>query len=80
MTTTDGTVLSRRDCAVLRAVGAGRCTISHDAGATVLIDGVACCDQLVGPRLIKAGLVTAAGPRPAPARLTASGRALIEAA
>ena len=71
--------LSHRDRAVLRAVAAGRCQISAGAGAPLVIDGICCCDQLVGPRLIKAGLI-AAVPRPGPARLTPSGRAVLEAA
>jgi hypothetical protein len=68
--------LSHRDRAVLRAVAAGRCTISarYDALA---IDGLGCCDQFVGPRLRRAGLIdTSAGL----ACLTPSGRAVLEAA
>jgi len=79
MSTSNAIELSYRDRAVLRAVAAGRCEISAGAGAPVTIDGVGCCDQLVGPRLIRAGLI-ARGPRPGPARLTHSGRALLEAA
>lgn len=78
-TTTTSQALSHRDRAVLRAVAAGRCAVSGDAGMSLVIDGVHCCDQLVGPRLTGAGLI-AAGARPGPARLTASGQALLEAA
>jgi len=80
MTTTNASVLSYRDGAVLRAVAAGRCEISADAGGCLVVDGLCCCDQSVGPRLTRAGLIAAAGPLPAPARLTSSGQALLEAA
>jgi hypothetical protein len=82
MTTTNVTTLSHRDRAVLRAVAAGRCEISAGVGAWLVIDGLACCDQLVGPRLTKAGLIECAanGARSGPARLTASGWALLQAA
>lgn len=81
MMTGTGDVLSHRDRAVLRAVSEGRCEISAGIGAWLIIDGLACCDQLVGQRLTRAGLIenTAAGARSGPARLTASGRALLEA-
>ena len=71
--------LSHRDRAVLRAVAAGRCQIAAGAGAPLVIDGIGCCDQLVGPRLIKAGLIAAVA-RPGPARLTAAGHAVLTAA
>jgi len=71
--------LSHRDRAVLRAVAAGRCQLAAGAGAPLVIDGVGCSDQLVGPRLIKAGLIAAVR-RPGPASLTASGRAVLDAA
>jgi hypothetical protein len=80
MTTTNVTELNHRDRAVLRAVAAGRCQITGGACASLLIDGVSCCDQMVAPRLTRAGLIAAAGPRPEPARLTASGQALLKAA
>jgi hypothetical protein len=72
MTTT--TDLSNRDRAVLRAVAAGRCTVS--AIGVLAVDGLGCCDQFVGRRLTNAGLIAAG---PGPARLTTTGRALIEA-
>jgi hypothetical protein len=71
-TTTD---LSYRDRAVLRAVAAGRCTVS--AIGVLAVDGLGCCDQFVGRRLAAAGLIDA---DPGPAHLTDTGRALIEAA
>jgi hypothetical protein len=73
MTTT--TDLSYRDRAVLRAVAAGRCTVS--AIGVLAVDSLGCCDQFVGRRLAAAGLIDA---HPGPAHLTATGRALIEAA
>jgi hypothetical protein len=74
------TALCNRDRAVLRAVAAGRCEIAADVGVLLVIDGMCCCDQLVGARLSQAGLIATDGSRPAPARLTAAGRALLEAA
>jgi hypothetical protein len=71
--------LSYRDRAVLRAVAAGRCEISDDTGGTLVVDGRFLSDQFTGPRLTAAGLI-AAGSHHGPARLTASGAALLEAA
>ena len=71
-TTTD---LSYRDRAVLRAVAAGRCTVS--AIGVLAVDGLGCCDQFVGRRLAAAGLIDA---DPGLAHLTDTGRALVEAA
>jgi hypothetical protein len=73
MTTT--TDLSHRDRAVLRAVAAGRCTVS--AIGVLAVDGLGCCDQFAGRRLAAAGLIAAG---PGPAHLTVTGRALIDAA
>lgn len=72
--------LSHRDRSVLLAVDAGRCQVTGRSVATLLIDGVGCCDQFVGPRLVRAGLIEPPGPDPAPARLTATGHALLAAA
>ncbi|GAA1277295.1 hypothetical protein [Saccharothrix xinjiangensis] len=73
--------LTPRDRAVLRAVAAGRC--AYAAGA-LLVDGIGCCDQFVGPRLVRAGLIAAGGVAEVgggagsgPVRLTAAGRALL---
>ena len=73
------TPLSHRELAVLRAVAAGRCEMSGACGGSLTVDGLCCCDQFVSPRLTSAGLI-AAGSQLGPARLTASGRALIRAA
>lgn len=80
MTTSTVTAISHRDRAVLRAVAAGRCRFASGAGECLLIDGIGCCDQLVGPRLTRAGLIAAPGSLPGPARLTPSGQALLKAA
>jgi len=80
MTTLTWNSLCHRDRAVLRAVAAGRCAIAADVGVPLMVDGVHCCDQMVGTRLTKAGLIATAGSRPGPAHLTPSGRALLEAA
>ncbi|MGM1062844.1 hypothetical protein [Saccharothrix sp. Mg75] len=70
----DHTDLTHRDRAVLRAVAEGRC--AYTAG-TLFVDGVRCCDQFVGPRLARAGLIA---DRAGTAGLTADGRALLDAA
>ncbi|GAA2568591.1 hypothetical protein [Pseudonocardia hydrocarbonoxydans] len=70
--------LTGRDRSVLRAVRAGRCEVTG-SGALV-VDGIGCCDQFLGARLVRAGLIAAPGPSPAPARLTPSGLALLAAA
>ena len=74
MDATTNTAITGRERAVLRAVAAGRCEY---AGGTLLVDGIGCCDQFVGPRLARAGLIAA---RSGPARLTDDGRALLGAA
>ena len=79
-TTTSTCALSHRDRAVLRAVRAGRCLVSGRSAALLVIDGVGCCDQFVASRLVQAGLIATPGPRPAPARLTASGLAMLQEA
>jgi hypothetical protein len=79
MSTTTAAPLSRRDHAVLRAVAAGRCAISADAGHALIVDGLCLADQFTGPRLTSAGLIAAAA-ESGHAHLTASGRALLTAA
>ena len=79
MNATTATPLSQRDRAVLRAVAAGRCKISETFGGNLVIDGVWFTDQFAGMRLSEAGSIIG-GPLGGPARLTASGRALLEAA
>lgn len=79
MSTTTAAPLSIRDRAVLRAVAAGRCEISRDAGRALIVDGLSFADQFAGPRLTTAGLIAAAADS-RHAQLTASGRALLAAA
>ena len=74
------TSLSHRDRAVLLAVAAGRCEISGDLNASLVIDGLSCCDQFLGARMTRAGLLAPARSRLERARLTPSGRALLNAA
>jgi hypothetical protein len=71
--------LSHRDRAVLRAVAAGRCEIADHTGGALVVDGRFLSDQFAGPRLAAAGLIDA-GSHEGPARLTASGKALLAAA
>lgn len=73
------TDLTHRDRAILRAVAAGRCQFTGGPCAALTIDGLSCCDQFAGPRLTQAGLILAGG-NAGPARLTETGRALLEAA
>ncbi|MDN5750785.1 MAG: hypothetical protein L0H64_20140 [Pseudonocardia sp.] len=82
MTTSTSTsrTLSHRDRSVLAAVLAGRCEVAGGAAAVLVIDGLGCCDQFAGPRLVRAGLIAPPGPTSAPARLTATGHALLAAA
>lgn len=72
--------LSRRDCAILRAVAEGRCMVSAEFGTPLTVDGFIICDQFTVARLGRAGLITAAGAAPTPAILTAEGQALLRAA
>lgn len=70
--------LSHRDRAVLMAVRAGRCEVSGRLAVSLTIDGLGCSDQFVGHRLVRAGLITAPAAAPGRARLTSSGRAVLE--
>jgi hypothetical protein len=70
--------INHRDRSVLLAVAAGRCEMSAHHGCSLMIDGLGCSDQFVGPRLVQAGLI--AGSCPGPVQLTDSGRAFLEAA
>lgn len=70
--------LTGRDRSVLRAVRAGRCEVTGTG--TLVVDGIGCCDQFLGSRLVRAGLIAAPGTQPAPARLTPSGLALLASA
>jgi hypothetical protein len=80
MATIISEAFSSRDRAVLRAVAAGRCELSAEFGGLLVVDGMSCCDQFLGVRLTSAGLIAAAGSGPGPARLTAYGQALLDAA
>jgi len=72
--------ITHRDRAVLRAVAAGRCTVSLEGGTALRIDGLLFADQFAGERLTRAGLIDAPGTALAPARLTACGKSLLAAA
>lgn len=78
--TSSAGVLSGRDRAVLRAVGAGRCTLGAGCEPVLLVDGLVCADFTVGARLLAAGLVEPPdSTHPlGPARLTAAGSAALE--
>lgn len=79
MNTSTPARLSGRDVALLRAIAAGRCTLSGKA-TLLTIDGLYYSDQFAGIRLRSAGLITSAGQAGALAHLTPAGRALLEAA
>ncbi len=79
MTTTTCHPLSHRDRAILRAVAGGRCRMSGEIGAPLLVDGVYCSDQLVGFRLAAAGLIRDDLGQGAPT-ITEIGRATLAAA
>jgi hypothetical protein len=79
MTGTTVTPISHRDRAVLRAVAAGRCRLSRELHDVLLVDGMCLANQFAGSRLASAGLIVPAAPEDDELRLTASGRALIEA-
>lgn len=72
--------LTRRDCAILRAVAEGRCMVSAACGAPLTVDGYLVADQFTAARLTRAGLITTDGPASARALLTTQGRNLLRAA
>ena len=72
--------LTGRDCAILRAVAEGRCTVSAACGAPLTVDGYLVADQFTAARLTKAGLITTEGPTPTRALLTTQGQDLLRAA
>jgi hypothetical protein len=72
--------LTRRDCAILRAVAEGRCMVSAAFGTPLTVDGYAVSDQFTVARLARAGLITTEGPVPTRALLTAEGRDRLRAA
>lgn len=74
--------LNHRALSMLRAVVAGRATISWCSEPDLFIDGVPCCDQYTAHMLAHAGLIEPTrrgtfGER-VPARLTSAGRLAIE--
>jgi hypothetical protein len=77
MTGADG-LLSHRAMAMLRAVAAGRATMSGSCEPDLFIDGVACCDQVTAHVLAHAGYLRPSCPGDrVPAELTESGRAAL---
>jgi hypothetical protein len=75
--TRTGTALTRRDLAILRAVGRGTAEMVVGAEPDLFLDGRCCCDQVAAHRLARAGLIAAAGPaavgQRVAARLTRAG-------
>lgn len=49
--------LSHRDSALLRAVAAGRVSMTCGCEPDLFVDGLCCCDQLGAHRLSHAGLI-----------------------
>jgi hypothetical protein len=80
METTPANQLSNRDRAVLRAIDAGRATLSGLGETALFIDGLRFTDQFVGRRLSEAGLIADLGPGAVQARLTPNGLAALQAA
>lgn len=70
--------LSRRDRAILHAVAAGKVELLVSVEPSLFIDGLCCCDQSAGGRLVRAGLIgtntTRAVGQRVPAQLTAAGQ------
>jgi len=73
--------LSFRDRAILRAVAGGNAQLSVSSEPDLFVDGRFCSDQVAARRLAHAGLIAAATPADAGARvlaeLTAAGRELL---
>ncbi|ACU35636.1 hypothetical protein KCV87_11725 [Actinosynnema pretiosum subsp. pretiosum] len=67
------TNLTPREHAVLRAVAEGRCTLDQ---GNLMVDGLSCCDQFLGRRLVVSGLIAGTS---GPVVLTETGRALLGA-
>jgi hypothetical protein len=74
-------VLSHRDRAILRAVGAGTAERVVWVAPDLFLDGRCCGDQVAAHRLARAGLIAAACPARAGERvraeLTSAGRQLL---
>ncbi|MBP2329562.1 hypothetical protein JOF56_009947 [Kibdelosporangium banguiense] len=77
----DFPTLSRRELAMLRAIAAGRATITCSCAPDLFIDGLPCCDQSASRHLAHAGLVRATIAAKVgqlvPAELTGVGHALL---
>jgi hypothetical protein len=73
--------LQYRHFALLRAVAAGRCELSHSCVPDLYIDGRACCDQQATHLLASNGLIGHTCPgrtgQRVPATLTNAGRSLL---
>ena len=74
--------LTHRHLAMLRAVRAGRCELSHSCEPDLFIEGRTSCDQLAARLLSKLGLIRPAMPgsvgQRVPAQLTQTGRQLLD--
>lgn len=78
-TVANGTGLSGRERALLRAVSAGRGEFRGGCVPVLLIDGLACADFAAAHHLLDAGFLAAPDVSTplAPAALTAAGRAAL---
>lgn len=81
MNSTTALVLSHRDRAILRAVAAGRASVTPSSEPDLYIDGLCCCDQTAAHNLCHAGLICPALPgmpgQAVLAALTAAGTAAL---
>lgn len=79
----NGSTLSGRDRAILRAVDYGLAELVVGVKPDLYLDGRSCADQFAAHRLAQAGLIAPLEPagagRRVPARLTAAGRAQLAA-
>jgi hypothetical protein len=79
----NGSLLSGRDRAILRAVDYGLAELVVGVNPDLYLDGRSCADQFAAHRLAGAGLIAPSSPaatgRRVPARLTAAGRAQLAA-
>lgn len=79
----NGSLLSGRDRAILRAVDYGFAELVVGVNPDLYLDGRSCADQFAAHRLARAGLIVPSSPaatgRRVPARLTAAGRAQLAA-
>ena len=79
----NGSALSGRDRAILRAVEYGLAELVVGVEPDLYLDGRSCADQFAAHRLARAGLIAPLGPaatgRRVPARLTPAGRAQLAA-